>query len=82
MKILFSKTSLNYLEKLTPKNRKRIFDAISKLPDHGDVKKMRGRKINNIFRSRVGKFRILFLLESEEKRVKILSIDPRGDIYK
>lgn len=82
MKILFSRTSLSYLKKLTPKTRKKIYEAISKLPDLGDIKKMKGEKLKNIYRLRVRKYRILFSLEPEEKCIKILAIDTRGDVYK
>jgi mRNA-degrading endonuclease RelE of RelBE toxin-antitoxin system len=40
MKILFSRTSLHYLKKLNPKIREKIYNAVSKLPDQGDVKKI------------------------------------------
>jgi mRNA interferase RelE/StbE len=82
MKILFSRESLHYLKKLTPKIREKIYEAVSKLPDQGDVKKMRGRKIKNIYRLRVGKYRILFLLEKKEDCLKVLNVDTRGDVYK
>jgi len=41
---------------------------------------MRGRSIQNIYRLRIGKYRILYIWE--EDTVKILDIDTRGDIYK
>jgi len=55
---------------------------VSQLPDQGDVKKIKGRKIKNIYRLRAGKYRILFLLKKEEGYLKILNVDTRGDIYK
>jgi len=39
MKIFFSRTSVHYLKKLTPKIREKIYDAVSQLPDQGDIKK-------------------------------------------
>jgi len=82
MKIFFSRTSLHYLKKLTPKIREKIYDAVSQLPDQGDVKNIKGRKIKNIYRLRVGKYRILFLFKKEESCLKILNVDTRGDVYK
>jgi len=38
MKILFSRTSVHYLKKLTPKIREKNYEAVSQLPDQGDVK--------------------------------------------
>jgi mRNA-degrading endonuclease RelE of RelBE toxin-antitoxin system len=80
MKILYSKTSLKYLQGLDKKTRKRIFSGIEKLPNKGDVKKMKGQKLKNIYRLRIGKYRIIFLQEKEW--IKILDIDTRGDVYK
>jgi len=80
MKILYSKTSLKYLQALDKKTRKRIFFGIEKLPNKGHVKKMKGRKLKNIYRLRIGKYRIIFLQEKEW--IKILDIDTRGDVYK
>ena len=80
MKILYSKTSLKYLQALDKKTRKRIFSGIEKLPSKGDVKKMKGQKLKNIYRLRIGKYRIIFIMEKEW--IKILDIDTRGGVYK
>jgi len=79
MIILFSKTSLKYLGRLGRSQRKRIVSDIDKLPAHGDIKKMKGKKLANLYRLRVGKYRIIY--QMGEEIIKILDIDPRGDIY-
>ncbi len=80
MNILFSKSSLKYLSKLEKGIRATIMGAIDQLPDQGDIKKMRGRSIQDLYRLRVGKYRVLFLWT--EETIKIIDIDTRGDIYK
>jgi mRNA-degrading endonuclease RelE of RelBE toxin-antitoxin system len=80
MIVTYSKTSLSYLQKLDQKTKKRIFEAIDRLPGKGDIIKMRGQKIQNIFRLRVGSYRILFVMEREI--IKVLDIAPRGEAYK
>jgi mRNA-degrading endonuclease RelE of RelBE toxin-antitoxin system len=50
------------------------------LPNKGDIKKMKGQKLKNIYRLRIGKYRIIFVQEKEW--IKILDIDTRGDVYK
>jgi mRNA interferase RelE/StbE len=79
MIILFSKTSLRYLGRLERFHRKRIISAIDKLPAHGDIKKMKGKKLTNLYRLRIGKYRIIY--QMEEDIIKILDVDTRGDIY-
>jgi len=41
---------------------------------------MKGQKLKNIYRLRIGKYRIIFILEKEI--IKILDIDTRGDVHK
>jgi mRNA interferase RelE/StbE len=80
MNLVYSKTSLKYLGKLEESVRSAIMDAIDRLPEQGDIRKMRGRVIRNLFRLRVGRYRVLFIWEGET--IEILDIDTRGDIYK
>jgi len=80
MNIFFSKTSLKYLTKLEKQVRANIIKAIEGLPDKGDIRMMKGQSIQNIYRLRIGKYRVLYVWE--EDTVKILDIDTRGDIYK
>ncbi len=80
MDIFFSTSSLKYLARLERQVRSNIISAIEGVPDRGDIRKMKGRSIQNIFRLRVGKFRVLFVREID--LIKIIEIDTRGDIYK
>lgn len=80
MIVTYSKTALNYLQKLDRKTKQRIFEAINRLPEKGDIIKMKGQKIEDIFRLRVGSYRIIFLMAKE--LIKVLDIAPRGEAYK
>jgi len=80
MNILYSKTSLKYLSKQEYQVRSNIVSAIEKLPDQGDIQKMKGESLQNLFRLRVGKYRVLYVRETDA--IRILDIDTRGDIYK
>jgi mRNA interferase RelE/StbE len=75
----YSKTFEKQFSKYQPKLQKQIFDAIQKIPD-GNIKKMIGNEVPPIYRLRVSKYRVLFLMEDDI--VKILKVDSRGDIYK
>jgi len=76
----YSKTALSYLQRLDRKTKQRVFEAINCLPRKGDITKMKGQKIQNIFRLRVGSYRIIFLMEKE--LIRVLDIAPRGAAYK
>ena len=80
MKFLYSKTNIKYLQKLEPGVVRKIIEAIEKLPFEGDINKLKGKKTKNIFRLRIGKFRVIYLFEKEV--IKIIKIDTRGDVYK
>ena len=58
--------------------RRRIIEAINELPC-GDVKPLRG-KLNDFYRLRIGKYRIIFAINKED--YTIIDIDTRGDVYK
>jgi mRNA interferase RelE/StbE len=80
MNVSYSKCSLKRLSRLEKDVRSNIITAIEKLPDTGDIKKMHGRILRNLYRLRVGKYRVLFV--HEDQNIKIIDIDTRGDIYK
>jgi len=80
MKIYYSRTSLKYLQKLEQSISQKIVESIDKLPDEGDIAKLKGTKIKNLFRLRIGKHRMLFIIEKEN--IKVVKIDKRGDVYK
>ena len=80
MIILFSKTSLKYLEKADEGIARKVMKSIRGLPLQGDIRKLKGRKIENLFRLRVGGLRVIFSMGNDE--IKIIKIDTRGDVYK
>jgi len=80
MIVSYSRSSFKYLSKLEKKVQLKLVRAIDRLPDLGDIKKMRGQTIESVFRLRIGKYRVVF--QRKEGSIRILAIDTRGDIYK
>jgi len=80
MIVFYSRTAFSYLQKLDAKTKRRVFEDVNRLPAKADIKKMKGRKIQNIFRLRVGSYRVIFVME--EELIKILDIAPRGEAYR
>jgi mRNA interferase RelE/StbE len=71
-----------YLKRLTPENQRRIIKALRDLcidPSLVDLKPLKGRPEARI---RVGDYRIILRIESENKRFIVTVIAPRGDVYK
>jgi mRNA interferase RelE/StbE len=71
---------MKYLQRLERDVVRKLVKAIEKLPAEGDIKKLKGKKVKNIFRLRVGKYRIIYALEKES--IKIIKIDTHGDVFK
>lgn len=80
MKFLYSRTSIKYFQTLQKDINNKLIEATEKLPFEGDIQKLKGKTVKNIFRLRIGKYRVIY---SQEKEViKIIKIDTRGDVYK
>ena len=65
MKISYSKTFEKKFSKYDRKLQEKIYKLIQNLPN-GDIKKLTGNDIPQIFRIRVSKYRILFHMNEEE----------------
>ena len=73
----YSKQPKAFLDKQAEKHILRIKKAINALPA-GDIKKLTGYA--NMYRLRVGDFRILF--EKDDEKYHVIKIDNRGSVYK
>lgn len=79
-RIEIDKPALKFLQKQTPAQRERLLKAIYALPDVGDIKPMTARE--NLYRLRVGTFRVIYTIEGDLLIVRVLTIGNRGDVYK
>lgn len=57
----------------------RIVKAIEVLPNGEDIKKLKGH--NNLFRLRVGDYRIVYTVDNGELIVYVIDAGNRGEIY-
>lgn len=83
MQVVYSKQAIKYLFKLDKPTIYRINNAIEQLlyePPKGDIKPLKGQE--NIYRLRVGDYRILFEIDLENDIIVISRIAPRGEVYK
>ena len=77
-KIIIKKPAKKFIDKL-PKNEKiRIIKAIEKLPDGVDIKKLKGH--DNVYRLRIGDYRILYTVDNGEYTVIVINAGNRGQI--
>lgn len=78
--IIYSKESLKTLKTYDKTTVNRLVIAIEGIP-LGDIKKLQGKSLPPLYRLRVGKYRVIYSIESD-KIIKIIKIDTRGDVYK
>jgi mRNA interferase RelE/StbE len=78
-KVNYKRSAEKFLDRQPQDGRKRIMDAISKLPFSGDVQPMNGRAG---FRLRVGTYRVIFEVDAAARVVTVWDIGARGDVYK
>lgn len=79
--IVFDEKAIEYLEKLEKKDRKRIFEKIvttKKQPLHY-FEKLTGR---DEFKLRVGDYRVIADVNENTKKISILVVGHRKNIYK
>ncbi len=79
-RIVIEKPALKFLLKQQLSQRERILRAINRLPQEGDIKPMAGYQ--NLYRLRVGDYRVLYSIENDVLIVRVLQIGNRGDVYK
>jgi mRNA interferase RelE/StbE len=82
MKIEFGTRALKFLSKLEKVSKERIFNRIKELdedPFPSDVKKLKGEK--DVYRIRVGDFRVLYRIIPEDEVILIFRVDTRSRVY-
>lgn len=77
MRIEYSKNAAKHINQLDKQMKKRVKQAIEKLPA-GDIRKLVGYKTD--YRLRVGDYRILFSRKFDTITIK--DVLPRGKAYK
>ena len=77
-KIKFEKKAQKFLAKQNKQQRLRLYKAIYKIPD-GDIKNLKG---TDMFRLRVGDYRVIYKIDQAIHLINIENIDTRGQVYK
>lgn len=77
-RIELNKKSQKFIKSQQPKQQERLLKAIYKLPD-GDVKALSGFK--DVYRLRVGDYRVIYELHNDVLLILIVNIGNRGQIY-
>ena len=74
------KPARKFIERQTQHQQERLLRAIYKLPYEGDIKTLAGHE--NVYRLRVGDYRVIYSIHDEVLTVEVMTIGNRGDVYK
>lgn len=78
-RFIIKKPAKKFIDGLPMNERRRIVDAIERLPDSGDIKRLQGH--NDLFRLRVGPYRIIYTVDNGEFVIYVIDAGNRGQIY-
>lgn len=78
-RFIIKKPAKKFIDGLPMNERRRIVEAIERLPDSGDVKRVQGH--DDLFRLRVGPYRVLYILNNGEFVIYVIDAGNRGQIY-
>jgi len=84
--VKFSSVSEKHFKKLDANLRKRLLNELRALTEfehpikHPQVRALTG-DLKNYFRLRIGSYRVIFAVLSEERIIAVVNIVPRGDAY-
>lgn len=78
-KIVIERPAEKFIVKLPRPEKERVLRAIAKLPNEGDIKKLKGHA--DLLRLRVGDYRIIYTVDYGELIVMVIDADNRGQIY-
>lgn len=78
--VIVKKPAKKFIDGLPLSERRRIVDAIERLPEGGDRKRLQGQE--NLYRLRVGPYRIIYMVDNGQLVIYVVGAGNRGDIYK
>ena len=76
---IIKKPAKKFIDNLPVNERRRIVDAIERLPDSGDIKQLRGHE--DLYRLRVGAYRVIYTVDNGKFLICIIDAGSRGQIY-
>ena len=78
----FLPSAVRTLAKLEPVVRRRIARRIDRLAEDPRSGAVKLRGVDDVWRARVGDYRILYLIEDDRLVVVVISVGDRRDVYR
>lgn len=80
--VRLAQDAAQYLKRLPRNHRERLAKALDELeedPRRGDVKPIKSGRFKGALRKRVGRYRIIFSVDTKHRVVDVAAILPRGE---
>lgn len=81
-KVLLSKKSHSFLNKLDKENRERIRDKLKELSHNPELGKPLVGRLSGLWSLRIGIYRVIYQIRKPELLVLVLKIGRRESVYK
>lgn len=78
--VILKKPAKKIIDRLPMNERRRVVEAIERLPDGEDIKRMKGHA--DLLRLRVGDYRILYTVDHGALVVLVIDAGNRGEVYR
>ena len=81
--IIFTEKASNFAKKLPKANKRKLKEILEKLKENPfsyPYRKIKGE--SNLYRIRIGTYRILYEVNEKEKKVTVLKIEKRSKAYR
>jgi mRNA interferase RelE/StbE len=84
MKVVFRRAAEKALQRISADRRRQILSRIKEVAENPNTRNIGVKQLSgsDLFRLRVGNYRVLFTLDESETVLTIELIRPRGDVYK
>ena len=79
-RIIIKKPAKKFIDRLPMNEKRRVVEAIERLPEGDDIKRLKGH--SDLFRLRVGDYRIIYTVDNGDLIVCIIDAGNRGEIYR
>lgn len=80
--VVIEKLAEKFIVRLPKPDKERILKAIYQLPAGNDIRKIKGKHNKDLYRLRVGDFRIIYTIDNGKLIICVVDAGNRGDIYK
>lgn len=78
-RIIIKKPAKKFIDRLPQNEKRRIVEAIERLPEGSNIKRLQGH--DGLYRLRLGDYRIIYTIDNGELVICVIAAGSHGQIY-